>query len=47
MLGNVITDQFLSVGDYPFGSAIAVALMVVMALALIVFRLAQRRAAPS
>jgi len=47
MLGNVITDQFLSVGDYPFGSAIAVALMVVMAVALIVFRLAQRRAAPS
>jgi spermidine/putrescine transport system permease protein len=47
MLGNVITDQFLSVGDYPFGAAIAVALMAVMALALIVFRLAQRRAAPS
>jgi spermidine/putrescine transport system permease protein len=47
MLGNVITDQFLSVGDYPFGSAIAVALMVVMAVALIGFRLAQRRAAPS
>lgn len=44
MLGNVITDQFLSVGDYPFGSAIAVALMAVMAIALVIMRLAQRRA---
>jgi ABC-type spermidine/putrescine transport system permease subunit I len=42
MLGNVITDQFLSVGDIPFGSAIAVALMVVMALALVGVRLVQR-----
>ena len=41
MLGNVIADQFLTVGDYPFGSAMAVSLMVVMAVALIVFRLAQ------
>ena len=24
MLGNIITDQFLAVGDIPFGSAIAV-----------------------
>lgn len=38
MLGNVITDQFLSVGDYPFGSAIAVALMAVMAIALLLVR---------
>jgi len=44
MLGNVITDQFLSVGDYPFGSAIAVALMAVMAIALVIVRVAQRRA---
>jgi spermidine/putrescine transport system permease protein len=44
MLGNVITDQFLSVGDFPFGAAIAVALMAVMAVALILVRLAQRRA---
>jgi spermidine/putrescine transport system permease protein len=44
MLGNVITDQFLSVGDYPFGSAIAVALMAVMAVALVMVRVAQRRA---
>jgi spermidine/putrescine transport system permease protein len=38
MLGNVITDQYLSVGDIPFGSAIAVVLMVVMAAALLVSR---------
>jgi ABC-type spermidine/putrescine transport system permease subunit I len=44
MLGNVITDQFLSVGDIPFGSAIAVALMVVMAVALVMVRLVQRQA---
>jgi ABC-type spermidine/putrescine transport system permease subunit I len=42
MLGNVITDQFLAVGDIPFGSAIAVALMAVMALALLGVRLVQR-----
>ena len=28
MLGNVIADQFLKVGDYPFGSALAMSLMV-------------------
>jgi spermidine/putrescine transport system permease protein len=44
MLGNVITDQFLAVGDYPFGSAIAVALMAVMAIALIIVRVSLRRA---
>jgi spermidine/putrescine transport system permease protein len=44
MLGNVITDQFLSVGDIPFGSAIAVALMAVMAVALLIVRLVQRQA---
>jgi spermidine/putrescine transport system permease protein len=43
MLGNVITDQFLSVGNIPFGSAIAVALMAVMAAALLLVRLVQRR----
>jgi spermidine/putrescine transport system permease protein len=44
MLGNVITDQFLSVGDYPFGSAIAVALMAVMAIALLLVRVVRWRA---
>ena len=38
MVGNVITDQYLSVGDIPFGSAIAVVLMVVMAVVLLVSR---------
>ncbi|HYX83957.1 MAG TPA: ABC transporter permease [Gaiellales bacterium] len=38
MLGNVITDQYLSVGDIPFGSAIAVVLMVVMAAVLLASR---------
>ena len=39
MLGNVITQQYLDVGDIPFGSAIAVALMAVMAAALLAARL--------
>ena len=38
MIGNVITDQYLSVGDIPFGSAIAVALMAVMAAVLLASR---------
>jgi spermidine/putrescine transport system permease protein len=38
MLGNVISDQYLSVGDIPFGSAIAVLLMAVMALVLLISR---------
>jgi spermidine/putrescine transport system permease protein len=38
MLGNVITDQFLSVGDIPFGSAIAVVLMALMAAVLLATR---------
>ena len=27
MYGNVVADQFLSVGDYPFGAALAMMLM--------------------
>jgi spermidine/putrescine transport system permease protein len=42
MLGNVITDQYLAVGDIPFGSAIAVSLMIVMAAVLLLARLARR-----
>ena len=42
MLGTAISDQFAT-GNWPFGSAIAVALMVAMAAALLVARLAQRR----
>jgi spermidine/putrescine transport system permease protein len=42
MLGNVISEQFLSVGDTPFGSAIAVVLMVAMAVALFGLRRARK-----
>jgi ABC-type spermidine/putrescine transport system permease subunit I len=38
MLGNVISYQFLSTGDTPFGSAIAVVLMLAMAVALLGLR---------
>jgi spermidine/putrescine transport system permease protein len=30
MYGNVVADQFLKVGDYPFGSALAVSLMAIV-----------------
>ena len=36
MLGNVIANQFLDVGNYPFGSAIAVLLLIVLAAGLLV-----------
>jgi ABC-type spermidine/putrescine transport system permease subunit I len=42
MLGNVISEQFLSVGNTPFGSAIAVVLMVALAVALIGLRRARK-----
>lgn len=42
MLGNVISEQFLSVGNAPFGSAIAVVLMAVMAVALVGLRRARK-----
>jgi ABC-type spermidine/putrescine transport system permease subunit I len=42
MLGNVISEQFLSVGNTPFGSAIAVVLMLAMAIALIGLRRARK-----
>ena len=38
MVGNVIADQFLRVGDYPFGSALAMALMAVLTVILLVTR---------
>ena len=34
MFGNVIADQFLKIGDYPFGAALAMTLMVVLTLIL-------------
>jgi ABC-type spermidine/putrescine transport system permease subunit I len=42
MLGNIVTDQYLSVGDIPFGSAIAVALMAGMAIVVLAARRFQR-----
>ncbi len=42
MLGNIVADQFLNVGDYPFGSAIAVALLAVLAVALVLSSRARR-----
>jgi len=42
MLGNVISEQFLSIGNAPFGSAIAVVLMLAMAAALFGLRRARK-----
>ncbi len=38
MLGNVVADQFLNVGNYPFGSAIAVSLLFVLLVLLLAAR---------
>jgi spermidine/putrescine transport system permease protein len=38
LVGNVIADQFLELGDYPFGSALAVALMLALMAVLVVVR---------
>ncbi len=38
MVGNVIADQFLKIGDYPFGSALAMMLMAVLTLILVLAR---------
>jgi spermidine/putrescine transport system permease protein len=42
MLGSVVTRQFLGVGDYPFGSAIAMTLIVAMTVVLFLGRSARR-----
>jgi ABC-type spermidine/putrescine transport system permease subunit I len=44
MFGNVVSDQFLNVGDYPFGAAMAVALTVVLMLVLMGLRSRSYRA---
>ena len=44
LVGNVIADQFLELGDYPFGSALAVALMLVLMAVLVVVRSRLRNA---
>jgi ABC-type spermidine/putrescine transport system permease subunit I len=38
MIGNVIADEFLKVGDYPFGSALATTLMVALTVILLLAR---------
>ena len=43
MLGNVIADQFLKVGDYPFGAAMAMSLMVLLTVILVFARSRLRR----
>ncbi len=43
MVGNVIADEFLKVGDYPFGSALAMTLMVALTVILVVARGRLRR----
>jgi len=41
MVGNIIANQFQETGNYPFGSALAVTLMVVLMVVLFVLRRAQ------
>jgi len=43
MVGNVIADEFLKVGYYPFGSALATSLMVVLTVVLLLARSRLRR----
>lgn len=38
MYGNVVADQFQSTGDYPFGAALSVSLMVVLTIVVLVVR---------
>jgi spermidine/putrescine transport system permease protein len=38
MIGNVVADQFLGVGDYPFGAALAVVLTIMLMIALAILR---------
>jgi ABC-type spermidine/putrescine transport system permease subunit I len=42
--GNLVADQFLKVGDYPFGSALAVSLMAILTAFLVFGRLRLARA---
>jgi spermidine/putrescine transport system permease protein len=44
MYGNVVSDQFLDIGDYPFGAALAVSLMVVLICVLMLARWRSYRA---
>ena len=44
--GNILADQFLQTGNYPFGSALAVSIMVVLMVLLFLLRRAQPAADP-
>lgn len=44
MYGNVVSDQFLDIGDYPFGAALAVSLMIVLIAVLMLARWRSYRA---
>ena len=46
MAGNILADQFLQTGNYPFGSALAVSIMVVLMVLLFLLRRAQPAAEP-
>ena len=45
LLGNLIKNQFLAARDWPFGAAISVILLIAMALLLLIYVYAGRRAA--
>jgi len=40
MFGNIVADQFLTVGDYPFGSALAVSVMALLTVFILLIRAA-------
>jgi spermidine/putrescine transport system permease protein len=42
MIGNVVADQFLSIGDYPFGAALAIVLTAIVMIALLLLRRGER-----
>ncbi len=42
MIGNVVADQFLSIGDYPFGSSLAIVLTAIVMIALVLLRRGER-----
>jgi spermidine/putrescine transport system permease protein len=42
MIGNVVADQFLSAGDYPFGAALAMVLTAVVLIVLAILRRGER-----
>jgi spermidine/putrescine transport system permease protein len=44
MIGNVVADQFLSIGDYPFGSSLAIVLTAIVMIALVLLRGGERGA---